>query len=66
MGGFGLDGFGRFDGPHKGFGFGWGGWDGGWNGGWWGNHRGEKKIAVITAVRAVVAKGEGIFDRDWW
>lgn len=26
----------------------------------------EKKIAVITAVRAAFAKGDGCFDHPWW
>lgn len=26
----------------------------------------EKRTAVITAVRAVAAKGDGCFDGDWW
>lgn len=44
-----------------------GGLDGGLDGSWWGKHgRGDRKIAVITAVRAVAASGDGIFDNDWW
>jgi hypothetical protein len=44
---------------------GWPGFFGGWDG-VWGKHGGERKIVVITAVRAVAAKGDGIFDRNWW
>ncbi len=44
---------------------GWPGFFGGWDGGWWGKRGHEdKKIAVITAVRAVVVKGDG-WD-GWW
>lgn len=52
----GLGGFGGFDG-------GFGGFDGGC-----GRGRGcgdDKRIAVITAIRAVVARGEGCFDGRW-
>ena len=64
MGGFGFDGFGRCDGRHRGFGFGWGGWDGGWDGGC--RRHGDKKLSIITVVRAIVAKGDGCFDGNWW
>lgn len=53
-----------FLGRGRGDGFGlWGGWGGGWDGGW--GHD-DKKIAVITAIRVVVAKGDGAFDGGWW
>ena len=46
---------------------GWPGFFGGFDGDWWGNHgHGDKKIAVITAVRAIAASGDGIFNHDWW
>jgi len=63
MGGFGdgILGRGRFDG--LGFG-GCGGFDGGC-GGCGGGCGDDKRIAVITAVRAVVARGEGCFDGRW-
>ena len=53
----GLGGFGGFDGGCGGC----GGFDGGCR-------RGcddDKRIAVITAVRAVAARGEGCFDGRW-
>jgi hypothetical protein len=46
-----------------GCGGGWGGCGGGWGG--CGGCGGEKKIAVITAVRAVAASGDGCFDGRW-
>ncbi len=51
--GRGLDGFGLL-----------GGLDGGCGG--CGGCGDEKRIAVITAVRAVAAKGEGCFDGRFW
>jgi hypothetical protein len=56
---------------------GWGGCGGGCGGSWGGGCGGgcgrgcgggcgdDKRIAVITAVRAVAAKGEGCFDGRW-
>lgn len=45
---------------------GWPGFLGGWDGGW-GKHKDEdKKIAVITVIRVIVAKGDGAFDGGWW
>jgi hypothetical protein len=47
------------------------GWGGGWGNGCGGGCGGcggcgdDRRIAVITAVRAVVAKGEGCFDGRW-
>jgi len=70
MGGFGFGGLGSgrgFDGLGGLGGFG-GGFDGGCGGcgGWGGRGCGDdKKIAVITAVRAIVAKGDGCFDGKW-
>lgn len=59
MGGWNFPFFGR----DRCAGFGpWGGWDGGWKGGC----GDEKRIAVITAVRAIAAKGDGCFDGKWW
>ena len=68
MGGFGLGGLGcgrgcddRFRG---GFGCGFDGGCGGFDGGC-GRRRGcddDKRISVITAIRAVCAKGDGCFD----
>ena len=53
--GRGFDGFG---------GLGCGGFGGGC-GGFGGGCGDDKKIAVITAVRAVFAKGDGCFDGRW-
>ena len=56
--------FDRFDGDRfRGFGLGCGGFDGGCGG--CGGCGGDKKIRVITAVRAVFAKGDGCFDGKW-
>jgi hypothetical protein len=44
---------------------GFGGFDGGCGGFGRGCDRDDKRIAVITAVRVVVAKGEGCFDGRW-
>ena len=53
--------FDRFDGDRfRGFGLGCGGFDGGCGG-----CGRDKSIRVITAVRAVCAKGDGCFDRRW-
>jgi hypothetical protein len=63
-GGFPFLGRGRGDGL---FGFGGlGGCGGGCNWGGCGGCGDDKKIAVITAVRAIVAKGDGCFDGKWW
>lgn len=53
----GFDGLGLFGGC--------GGFDGGCGGCGRGCDRDDKRIAVITAVRAVVARGEGCFDGRW-
>ena len=53
----GLGGFGRFGGC--------GGFDGGCGRGCGRGCGDDKRIAVITAVRAVVARGEGCFDGIW-
>jgi hypothetical protein len=57
----GFDGLGLFGGS--------GGFDGGCGGGCGGGCRrgcdDDKRIAVITAIRAVVAKGDGCFDGGW-
>ena len=65
MGGFGFGGLGcgrgcddRFRG---GFGCGFDGGCGGFDGGC----GDDKRIAVITAVRAIAARGEGCFDGRW-
>jgi hypothetical protein len=57
----GLGGFGGFDGGCGGCG-GFGGWGGRGCGRGCG---GDKRIAVITAVRAVAASGDGCFDGRW-
>ncbi len=57
----GLGGFGGFDGGCGGCG-GFGGWGGRGCGRGCGD---DKKIAVITAIRAVAASGEGCFDGRW-
>ena len=62
MGGFGFGGLGcgrDFDDRFRGCGFGCGGFDGGCGRGC---DRDDKRIAVITAIRAVVARGDGCFD----
>ena len=46
-------------------GCGWGGGCGGWDGGCGRGCGDDKRIAVITAVRAVAARGEGCFDGGW-
>ena len=52
--------FDRFDGDRfRGFGC------GGWGDGGCGGCGDDKQIRVITAVRAVCARGEGCFDGKW-
>lgn len=62
MGGWNFPFLGRGKGDGFGLWGGWSGWDGGWDGGCGYD---DKRIAVITAVRVIVAKGDGCFDGKW-